>query len=36
MVIAQGGDPDAPLPTAKEKLVITAERRLLVVTLEKG
>ncbi len=26
MVIAQGGDPDAPLPTAKEKLVITAEK----------
>ena len=26
MVKAQGGDPDAPLPTAKEKLVITAER----------
>jgi len=26
MVKAQGGDPDAPLPTAKEKLVITAEK----------
>lgn len=26
MVKAQGGDPDASLPTAKEKLVITAER----------
>jgi thymidine phosphorylase len=26
MVKAQGGDPDAPLPTAKEKLIITAER----------
>ena len=26
MVKAQGGDPGAPLPTAKEKLVITAER----------
>ena len=26
MVRAQGGDPGAPLPTAKEKLVITAER----------
>jgi len=26
MVRAQGGDPDASLPTAKEKLVITAER----------
>jgi thymidine phosphorylase len=26
MVIAQGGDPGAPLPTAKEKLVITAEK----------
>ncbi|MGA1243660.1 MAG: thymidine phosphorylase, partial [Candidatus Nanopelagicaceae bacterium] len=26
MVKAQGGDPDAPLPTAKEKLVITADK----------
>ncbi len=26
MVKAQGGDPDAPLPTAKEKLIITAEK----------
>jgi thymidine phosphorylase len=26
MVKAQGGDPGAPLPTAKEKLVITAEK----------
>ena len=26
MVKAQGGNPDAPLPTAKEKLVITAEK----------
>jgi thymidine phosphorylase len=25
MVKAQGGDPDAPLPTAKERKVITAE-----------
>ena len=26
MVKAQGGDPDAPLPTTKEKLVITADK----------
>ncbi|MBM3656200.1 MAG: thymidine phosphorylase, partial [Actinobacteria bacterium] len=34
MVKAQGGDPDAPLPTAKEKLVITAENSGTISTMD--
>ncbi len=34
MIRAQGGDPDAPLPTARETEVVTAERDGVLTTLD--
>jgi thymidine phosphorylase len=34
MIAAQGGNPDAPLPTAKEKIIITAERSGTIASMD--